>query len=346
MAKKTDPVQARGRARTAVGSQSPGARRDAHRRLRTPRAAATAATLAIGLALTGCGAPASAPATTGEPAATDGPIVLTTFSVIADLVRQVAGDRAEVLSLTKPGVEIHGYEPTPSDLVRVHEADLVMDNGLGLERWFKRFVADVDVPHVVLSEGIEPIDIVSGEYSGRPNPHAWMSPTAAKVYVDNAVAALSDLSPEDAEYFAANGQAFKAELDELAERTAAELPDDGAALVTCEGAFSYLARDLGLQEHSLWPVNSDVEGTPQQIRSQIEFVKDNDVPAVFCESTVNDGAQQQVAAATGAELLGPLYVDSLSEQDGPVPDFLSLISHDLDVISAGLGDGPDPGDAE
>ncbi|MCO1338115.1 metal ABC transporter substrate-binding protein [Kocuria polaris] len=295
--------------------------------------------MALGVALSGCSAPADTPAATGASGAQERPVVLTTFSVIADLVGQVAGDRADVVSLTKPGVEIHGYEPTPSDLVRVHEADLVMDNGLGLERWFERFVADVDVPHVVLSDGVEPIDIASGEYSGRPNPHAWMSPTAAKIYVDNAVAALSDLSPQDADYFAANGEDFKAELDTLAKRTASELPADGAALVTCEGAFSYLARDLGLQEHSLWPVNSDVEGTPQQIRGQIEFVKDNNVPAVFCESTVNDGAQRQVAAATGAELVGPLYVDSLSDENGPVPDFLSLIAYDLDLISAGLGDG-------
>ncbi|WP_257998190.1 metal ABC transporter solute-binding protein, Zn/Mn family [Zhihengliuella halotolerans] len=334
MAKNLDSAPARGRAR-AEAAMYPTSARSVHG-LRSLRTAAVATTLALGFALSGCSAPADAPAATGDQ---ERPVVLTTFSVIADLVGQVAGDRADVVSLTKTGVEIHGYEPTPSDLVRVHEADLVMDNGLGLERWFERFVADVDVPHVVLSDGVEPIDIASGEYSGRPNPHAWMSPTAAKIYVDNAVAALSDLSPEDADYFAANGEDFKDELDALAERTASELPANGAALVTCEGAFSYLARDLGLQEHSLWPVNSDVEGTPQQIRSQIEFVKDNNVPAVFCESTVNDGAQKQVAAATEAELLGPLYVDSLSDADGPVPDFLSLIAYDLDLISAGLGDG-------
>lgn len=333
MAKNLNRVPARGRAGTSPETL-PAAPRAGCRRLHAP-AASTA--LALGVILSGCGSPAEAPAATGSSGDEGLPVVLTTFSVIADLVGEVAGDRAEVLSLTKTGVEIHGYEPTPSDLVRVHEADLVMDNGLGLERWFERFVADVDVPHVVLSEGVEPIDIAAGEYTGRPNPHAWMSPAAAKIYVDNAVDALSELSPEDADYFAANGEDFKAELDELAERTASELPADGAALVTCEGAFSYLARDLGLQEHSLWPVNSDVEGTPQQIRSQIEFVRDNEVPAVFCESTVNDGAQRQVAAATDAELLGPLYVDSLSETDGPVPDFLSLITHDLDVISAGLG---------
>lgn len=298
---------------------------------------AAATMLTATLALTGCGAPTTTPASSTGAGDDGQPLVLTTFSVLADLVQQVAGDRVEVASITKPGVEIHGYEPTPSDLVRVHDADLVMDNGLGLERWFERFVEDVDVKHVVLSEGIEPIDIALGEYSGAPNPHAWMSPTAAQTYVDNAVAALSDLSPEDAEYFAANGEAFKTELEDLAEQTAAALPESGA-LVTCEGAFSYLARDLGLKEHSLWPVNSDVEGTPQQIAAQIEFVREHQVPAVFCESTVNDGAQRQVVASTDAELAGPLYVDSLSGPDGPVPTFLDLLEYDLSTITAALGE--------
>ncbi|MBG6083670.1 metal ABC transporter solute-binding protein, Zn/Mn family [Zhihengliuella flava] len=308
---------------------------------RLVRRVAAAALLTAPLILAGCGADASPPVSTPpSPGATgstdDQPVVLTTFSVLADLVQHVAGDRADVVSLTKPGVEIHGYEPTPSDLVRVNEADLVIDNGLGLERWFERFIEDVDVPHAVLSEGIEPIDIASGEYSGTPNPHAWMSPSAAQTYVDNAVAALSDLAPEDADYFAANGKDFKGELQQLAQQTAAALPASGA-LVTCEGAFSYLARDLGLDEHSLWPVNSDVEGTPQQIAAQIEFVRSHDVPAVFCESTVNDGAQQQVVAATGADLAGPLYVDSLSGPDGPVPTFLDLLEYDLRIITDALG---------
>lgn len=295
------------------------------------RRAATTLCAAVVLGTAGCAAPAA------EPADADRPVVLTTFSVIADLVRQVGGDRVEVLSITKPGAEIHGYEPTPSDLVRIHEADLVLDNGLGLERWFGRFVRDLDVPHAVLSEGVVPVDIATGAYSGRPNPHAWMSPVQARLYVDNAERALAGLSPEDADYFAARADAFRGELRKLEERARAGVASNPrAALVTCEGAFSYLARDMGLREHFLWPVNSDAEGTPRQIREQIGFVKDNDVPAVFCESTVNDSAQQRVAAEAGVPLLGPLYVDSVSGPDGPVPTFLELLNYDLDTILEGL----------
>lgn len=297
------------------------------------RAAALAA--ACILLLSGCAAPPEANA------AQDKPVVLTTFSVLADLVRQVGGDRVEVLSITKPGAEIHGYEPTPSDLVRIHEADLVLDNGLGLERWFGRFVRDLEAPHVVLSEGVDPVDIASGAYSGRPNPHAWMSPVQARTYVDNAERALAALSPADAGYFAQRADAFRDKLMDLESRTRAGVASNPhAALVTCEGAFSYLARDMGIEEHFLWPVNSDAEGTPRQIREQIEFVKSKKVPAVFCESTVNSSAQERVAAETGVPLRGPLYVDSVSGPEGPVPTFLELLTYDIDQILEGLDHAP------
>lgn len=294
------------------------------------------ALLVLALLLSAC-APRSeaAPAVGGH--GDDRPVVLTTFTVLADLADEVGGGHVRVESITKVGAEIHGYEPTPSDLVDAQDADLILDNGLGLERWFERFLLSVDAPHAVLSDGVEPLDIRSGDYEGLANPHAWMSPLAAQTYVDNIVSALSDLEPDHAADFHANGARIKAELaallSELRDGVAAE---PSAALVTCEGAFSYLARDAGLKEAFLWPVNSDTEGTPRQIREVIRFVEDHDVPAVFCESTVNPGAQQQVSLATGARLAGPLYVDSLSGPDGPVPTFLDLLRHDIRTISEGL----------
>ncbi|KNC19610.1 iron-binding protein [Arthrobacter sp. RIT-PI-e] len=280
----------------------------------------------------GCAAP-TPPAQADD----DRPVVFTTFSVLADLVDTVGGGHVRVESITKVGAEIHGYEPTPSDLVRAQDADLVLDNGLGLERWFERFLQSVDAPRAVLSDGVDPVDIRSGSYSGLANPHAWMSPTAAATYVDNAVDALSALEPAHAADFEANGEVLKGELAALLADFRAGLADaDAQALVTCEGAFSYLARDAGLTEAFLWPVNSDSEGTPRQIGNVIGFVEEHRVPTVFCESTVNPSAQEQVALATGADLGGTLYVDSLSTADGPVPSFVELIRHDLDTITEGL----------
>ncbi|GGD66591.1 metal ABC transporter substrate-binding protein [Microbacterium murale] len=295
---------------------------------------ARAVALAAGLtlALSGCAGP---DAVTDD----DRPVVLTTFTVLADIAENVAGDHLRVESITKPGAEIHGYEPTPGDVRKAADADLILDNGLNLEVWFAQFVESVEVPHVVVSDGIDVIDITEDAYAGKPNPHAWMSPANAQLYVDNMVSAFSDLDPVHADDFAANADAYKAELqqvqDDLTDELAA-LPENERALVTCEGAFSYLARDAGLTEAYIWAVNAEQQATPRQIADAIEFVDDNEVPAVFCESTVSDKAMQQVVQATGTSFGGMLYVDSLSEADGPVPTYLDLIRHDADLIVAGL----------
>jgi manganese transport system substrate-binding protein len=269
----------------------------------------------------------------------DRPVVLTTFTVLADIAQNVAGDHLRVESITKPGAEIHGYEPTPGDIRKATHADLILDNGLNLEVWFAQFFESVDVAHVVASEDVDAIDITEDAYAGKPNPHAWMSPANVQLYVDTMAAAFSDLDPEHADDFAANADAYKAELQQVQDDLVtelAELPENERALVTCEGAFSYLARDAGLTEAYIWAVNAEQQATPRQIAAAIEFVEDNDVPAVFCESTVSDKAMRQVVEATGATFGDTLYVDSLSDADGPVPTYLDLIRHDADVIVAGL----------
>ena len=299
------------------------------------RAAALLTSIAFAVGLTAC---ASAPPP-GPADADDRPVVLTTFTVLADMAREVAGDRLRVESITKPGAEIHHYEPTPDDLRRAADADLIIDNGLGLEAWFERFVAELDVPHRVVSEGVEPIAIADDAYAGQPNPHAWMSPANAQVYADNLARAFAEIDPDGADAYAANAQRYRAELqvvhDELVAGLAG-LPASHRALVTCEGAFSYLARDAGLTERYIWPVNAEHEATPQQIAGTIEFVAGAGVPAVFCESTVSDAPMQRVVEATGTRFGGTLYVDSLSEDGGPVPTYLELIRHDVRVIVAGL----------
>jgi manganese transport system substrate-binding protein len=289
----------------------------------------SAVVLASALLLTGCAA--------AGPAESDEPVVLTTFTVLADIAGAVAGEHLTVESITRPGAEVHGYEPTPGDIRRAADASLVIDNGLGLEGWFEQFLDDVDAPRVEASAGIETIDI---EGTDRPNPHAWMSPANVEVYVENIEAAFAELAPEHADDFAANAQAYRAELQQVQadlESGLAGLPGDERALVTCEGAFSYLARDAGMTEHYLWPVNAEQQATPQQIAGVIDTVGDDGIPAVFCESTVSDAPMQQVVEATDTSFGGTLYVDSLSEADGAVPTYLDLIRHDVDTIVRGLG---------
>lgn len=302
------------------------------------RRASTLVSVAAAVALLAGCATSSNEGAAGEPS--DGrPVVLTTFTVLADIARNVAGDRLDVRSITKAGAEIHGYEPTPRDIAAAVDADLILDNGLGLESWFARFVETADAPHAVVSDGVETIDITGDAYAGKPNPHAWMSPLNVQIYVENIVAAFSDLDPAGADVYAANGAEYSTELQRIHDDLVADLatvPAPQRALVTCEGAFSYLARDAGLTEAYIWPVNAEQQATPQQIRQTIEFVQDNDVPAVFCESTVSDRPMQQVVEATDAVFGGTLYVDSLSEPDGPVPTYLELLRHDAETIAAAL----------
>ncbi|WP_169331586.1 metal ABC transporter substrate-binding protein [Nocardia paucivorans] len=270
---------------------------------------------------------------------TGDPVVVTTFTVLADIAANVAGEHLVVESLTKPGAEIHGYEPTPGDIKKAAKADLILDNGLNLEAWFAQFVSGMDAEHVTVSEGVRPMDITGDAYRGKPNPHAWMSPLNVQIYVDNMVTAFSELAPEHIADFRANAERYKARLqqvhDELIAAVSA-LPRNQRALVTCEGAFSYLARDAGLTERYIWPVNAEAQATPQQITGVIEFVRDNAVPAVFCESTVSDAPMRRVVEATDAEFGGVLYVDSLSAADGPVPTYLDLIRHDAETIATAL----------
>ena len=266
--------------------------------------------------------------------------VVTTFTVIADMARNVAGDAAVVESVTRPGAEIHGYQPTPRDLVRASGADLILWNGLNLELWFEQFIGNLgDVPSATISEGIAPLPISEGSYEGLPNPHAWMSLDNALIYVDNIRDALMSHDPDNAATYAANAEAYKAEitatLAPLAEQIA-QVPEAQRWLVTCEGAFSYFARDFGLKEAYLWPMNADQTGTPQQVRRVIDIVRENNVPAVFCESTVNTDPAEQVARETGAAYGGVLYVDSLSLPDGPVPSYLDLLRVTTETVVEGL----------
>jgi manganese transport system substrate-binding protein len=291
--------------------------------------------LASALLLAGCASPGGGDAAADD----DRPVVLTTFTVLADIASNVAGEHLRVESITRAGAEIHGYEPTPGDIRRASDADLILDNGLGLELWFGQFVETVDVPHVVLSGEVDPLPITEDAYAGEENPHAWMSALNVQLYVDEMVLAFSGLDPANAADFASLGAAYKAELQQVHDDLVAglgALPERQRALVTCEGAFSYLARDAGLTEQYIWPVNAEQQATPQQIARTIEFVRDNEVPAVFCESTVSDSAMRQVVAATDARWGGVLYVDSLSQPDGPVPSYLDLIRYDADTILAAL----------
>ena len=266
--------------------------------------------------------------------------VVTTFTVIQDIAQNVAGDAATVESITKPGAEIHEYEPTPKDIVKAQSADLILWNGLNLERWFERFFQNIkDKPAVVVTEGITPLSIYEGPYKDAPNPHAWMSPSNALIYVENIKNALVKYDPQNADTYQKNAAAYAEkikQLDKPLREKLSQIPADQRWLVTSEGAFSYLAKDYDLKEGYVWPINAEQQGTPQQVRKLIDLVKKNHIPVVFSESTVSAKPAQQVAKESGAKYGGVLYVDSLSAADGPVPTYIDLLNVTVSTIVKGF----------
>jgi manganese/iron transport system substrate-binding protein len=287
----------------------------------------------IAVMLCGCGEKTQ-PDTSGKKR------IVTSFTIIADMAREVAGDAAIVESITKPGSEIHGYEPTPKDIVKAQQADLVLWNGMNLELWFEKFFEKVDgVPSAVLTEGIEPMGITEGPYTGKPNPHAWMSPANAKIYVENIRRALVEVDPDNAETYNKNAAAYTAKIDALdapVREKLATIPEEKRWLVSSEGAFSYLCRDYGMKQLYLWPINADAQGTPQQVSHVIDQVRKNQIPVIFSESTISPKPAQQVASETNARYGGVLYVDSLTAADGPAPSYLKLLEHNAETIVKGF----------
>ena len=268
--------------------------------------------------------------------------VITTFTVIADIARNVGGDAAIVESVTKPDAEIHNYQVTPGDIRRTYGSDLILYNGLNLELWFEKFFKNFNsIPSVVVTDNIKPLDISEGPYSGKPNPHAWMSTKNALIYIENIRKAFVQYDKENAETYNKNAAIYATKiiaLDEPFREKIESLTIENRWLVTSEGAFSYLADDYGLKEAFLWPINADGQGTPQQVRKVIDLVRKNRIPAIFSESTVSSKPAKQVARETGARYGGVLYVDSLTSEDGKVPSYIDLLKVTLQTIVEALSE--------
>ena len=266
-------------------------------------------------------------------------VILASFTVLADIISNVAKDEFIVRSITKPGVEVHGYQPTPSDLIRASSATIFIENGFGFELWSEKFVSNLKVKRINISDNLDPIFIAEDLYEGKPNPHAWISPKRGMIYVDIIVKALSELEPSKRKFFEKNGKIYKDKIEKIDKDFSLflnNLDKEKRYLVSCEGAFSYLTSDYGLKEVYLWPVNAESQITPKRMERTISIVKNKQIPTVFCESTVSNESQMVVVKETGTKFGGNLYVDSLSNDNGPASSYLEMLTHNLNLIEKGL----------
>ena len=263
--------------------------------------------------------------------------ITTSFSILGDIINTIVGERGTVDYIVPIGEEPHEYEPVPSDFQKVSDSDVFYVNGLGLEEWLEKLVDSVgDIPVVAVSEGVTPIVLEGGE---EEDPHAWMSVANVKLYVENIVADLIERDPEGESMYRDNADAYIAELTELENfiKTEVEaIPEQNRVIVLSEDAFKYFGEEYGFQTEGVWEINSHEEGTPGQIARVIDVVNDQNIPAIFVETTVDKRYMEAVSADTGVEIAGELYTDAVGQEGSGAETYILMMKHNVETFINGL----------
>jgi zinc/manganese transport system substrate-binding protein len=263
--------------------------------------------------------------------------VVTSFSILADFVRNVGGDRVSVMTLVGPNGDVHVYAPTPGDAKKIADATLLVVNGLGLEGWLSRLVqsAGSKAAIVTASSGVAPL-----KRGSDADPHAWQSVANAKIYVGNIRDALVAADPADAAAFRANAEHYLTQLDALdAEVRAAveKIPPERRKVISTHSAFGYFAAAYGIEVIAPLGVSTETEPSARDIATLINQIKAEKIPAVFLENISDDRLIGRIAAETGAKAGGTLYSDSLTGEKGPAPTYIDLIRHNIKALTSALG---------
>lgn len=282
-------------------------------------------------------APTTEAATDADPAGP--PLVVASFSVLANLASMVAGPDIEVVSLCPVGAEVHEWELTPRNFTKLEEAGLVLVNGYDLEQWLPQIEATVpeNVPVVAVAEETEypTLPIRLGDFEGDPDPHLWMDPRAAVAYLEVIADRLSEIDPENASLYA-NHAAMAADriyqlYAELQDRLAV-IPHEQRILITSEAAFLYFADAFDFQHDGIWGSNAEEEGSPAQLARIIDIINQEHPAALFWESTISDRYVRSVAEETGTPVAGPLYVDSLGDEASGVTSYMEMLQSNVSLI--------------
>ena len=272
------------------------------------------------------------------------PLAVATISILADFVRAVAGERLEVVSIVHVGGDPHTYEPVPSDARRIADADLVVRNGLGLERWLDRLIATNAKTRVVtVTEGLVPLVQADGDYEGHPDPHLWMDPRLAAAYVRNIEAALAERYPQHATEFAENARSYAERLEVLDRDIAHELSGIGEErrkLVTTHDAFRYFGRRYGVEVvATIWGISTEREPSAREIRSIVDGIREHGVRSVFVETTVNPALMLRIAEETGIQIGAPLYGDSVGPPGSGADTYVGMMRANASAVAEGLREG-------
>ncbi|QIG95193.1 MULTISPECIES: metal ABC transporter substrate-binding protein [unclassified Bradyrhizobium] len=264
--------------------------------------------------------------------------VVASFSILADMVRNVGGNRVDVTALVGPDGDAHVYAPTPADAKTVASARLLVVNGFGFEGWMPRLVqaSGSKAPVVVATTGITP-----RQRGGHEDPHAWQSVVNAKVYVGNIRDALVAVSPNDAAVIKANAEAYLAKLDALdreVREAVAKIPQGRRKVISTHGAFGYFADTYGIAFIAPLGVSTDSEPSARDIAAIISQIRAEKIPAVFLENISDPRLIERIAAETGIRVGGTLYSDSLTGEKGQVPTYIDMVRHNIKALTSALAD--------
>lgn len=262
--------------------------------------------------------------------------VVASFSILADFVRNVGGDRIDLTTLVGPDSDVHVYTPAPGDAKRVASARLVIVNGLGLEGWLPRLVQSAGSKAMVVtaSAGIAPL-----KHGSAADPHAWQSVPNAKIYVADIATALAAANPDDAAFFGAQAKAYLEKLETLdreVREAVAQIPADRRKVISTHDAFGYFAAEYGIQFVAPLGVSTETEPSARDIAVIIGQIKAQKIPAVFLENISDDRLIRRIAAETGAKVGGTLISDGLTGEKGPAPTYIDMVRHNIKALTSAL----------
>lgn len=270
--------------------------------------------------------------------------IVATYSIIADMTENIVGDKAEVYSMVPIGTDPHMYDPLPADTGKVSRADLIFYNGLNLETgkgWFQDLL-DVTKKNDVafaLSAEVTPMYLTEEGKETQVDPHAWLDVQNAVKYVDIITERVIEQDPDNKEYYLNNQAAYVQQLNELdqyAKEAVQTIPQEKRILVTSEGAFKYFSKAYGFESAFIWEINTDSQGTPEQMKRIISIIDEHQVPALFLETSVNPKTMETIANETGVPIHSKIFTDSLAKKGEEGDTYIKMIQWNIDKVVEGL----------
>ena len=273
--------------------------------------------------------------------------VVVTNSILADITKNIADDKIELHSIVPVGKDPHDYEPLPEDVQKSTDADVLFYNGLNLETggnaWFNKLVDNAnkveDEDYFTASNGVEALYLEGGEDKGKEDPHAWLNLENGMIYAENIAKILEEKDPDNAESYKENLESYLdklSALDQEAKDKFDSIPDERKLIVTSEGCFKYFSKAYGVPSAYIWEINTEEEGTPDQIKNLVDQLKESDVQSLFVESSVNANPMKSVSKDTDIPIYSTIFTDSIAEKGNDGDSYYAMMKWNLDKIAEGL----------